>query len=34
VLVLGLLATIAVSTLVTRAARRALREAGGNEDAL
>ena len=34
VLVLGLLATIAVSTLVTRAARRALREAGGNEAAL
>ena len=34
VLVLGLLATIAVSTLVTHAARRALREAGGGEDEL
>ena len=34
VLVLGLLATIAVSTLVTRAARRALREAAGDENEL
>ena len=32
VLVLGLLATIAVSTLVTRAARQALREAGGEDE--
>ena len=31
VLVLGLLATIAVSTLVTRAARRALRSAGDDD---
>ena len=34
VLVLGLIATIAVSTLVTRAARRALRDASGGEDVL
>ncbi|MCH7746485.1 MAG: TVP38/TMEM64 family protein [Acidobacteria bacterium] len=34
VLVLGLIATIAVSTLVTRAARRALRDASGGEDGL
>ena len=34
VLVLGLIATIAVSTLVTRAARRALRDASGGDDGL
>ena len=34
VLVLGLLATLAVSTLITRAASQALREAGGGEDGL
>ena len=34
VLVLGLLATIAVSTLVTRAARQALRDAGGDDSGL